>query len=90
MSKLIAVTFNVPEGYDCKTEVEWTLRTIDDVTLSDLDSDFEESINQYISDCTFAHNTIYEVIFKQVIEHDAGGAITGIYWNDMLCEKATF
>ena len=69
-------------------EVSTSWQTINFSIYSDLFTDIiSEAISEWLGDNNVEKNTMYEVIFAHVVEHDGGGAVMGEYFEPIYRES---
>lgn len=84
----IKVEFNLEDGCSQKDgEVNASWQTINFSIYSNLFIDMiDEAIAEWLSDNTIEKDTMYEVIFAHVVDHDSAGAVIGEHFEPIYKE----
>jgi hypothetical protein len=83
-ANLAIVYFTVQSGCDPLEEVEIELSPINFSFIPEYFSELLEIAEEYPYQRDLAPETTYEVIYRQVHEHDGAGALVNRYWEIIL------
>lgn len=82
ISNKVLVTIFLEEGHkqdDDEYDARWRPINFDIYNPLFLDL-VDEAISNWLGDHQLKHNHAYEILFKHIVEHDGGGAVTSEYF----------